>query len=138
MLNGIHPPRPDWYEEFYTSIMERSMKTYEAKVTKYKSQLFTNLRGTVETVLEIGIGTGPNLKYYANGSSVYVFGIDPNQKMEKYAHTAAAAAGLPPTNFTFKQVVAEALPVNDASVNVVVETLVLCSVKDVELGLKGI
>ncbi|XAR65209.1 hypothetical protein NMG60_11009239 [Bertholletia excelsa] len=138
MLNSVRPPRPDWYEELYASFMERGTKTYEAEVAKYKSQLFTNLRGTAETVLEVGIGTGPNLKYYANGSSVYVIGIDPNQKMEKYAQRAAASAGLPPTNFTFKQAVAEALPISDASVDVVVGTLVLCSVKDVELALKEV
>lgn len=52
-------------------------------------------------MLEIGIGTGPNLKYYANGTDIEVFGIDPNRKMEKYAKAAAVASGLPPTNFKF-------------------------------------
>lgn len=40
-------------------------------------------------------------------------------------------------NFDFVQV-GEALPLNDASVDAVVGTLVLCSVKDVDLALKGI
>ena len=50
-------------------------------------------------MLEIGIGTGPNLKYYAGEADVQVFGMDPNRKMEKYAQAAAEAAGLPLTNF---------------------------------------
>lgn len=52
-------------------------------------------------MVDMGIGTGPNLKYYANGSDVQVFGVDPNRKMEKYALEAAVNAGLPPMNFKF-------------------------------------
>lgn len=74
------------------------------KVAVYKSQLFDKLRGQAKEVLEIGIGTGPNLKYYASDASM-VFGIDPNKKMEKYARGAADAAGLSPENFKFVQAV---------------------------------
>ncbi|KAL9421207.1 hypothetical protein AB3S75_038720 [Citrus x aurantiifolia] len=137
MLNRLHPPRPDWYEEFYASVMNSSMKSYEAEVAGYKSQLFDNLRGKAKKVLEIGIGTGPNLKYYAADTDVQVLGVDPNRKMEKYAQTAAVAAGLPLTNFKFLQAVGEAIPVSDASVDAVVGTLVLCSVKDVDMTLQG-
>lgn len=52
-------------------------------------------------MLEIGIGTGPNLKYYANDADIEVLGVDPNMKMEKYAKAAAVASGLPPTNLKF-------------------------------------
>lgn len=114
------------------------MSTYEAEVAGYKSQIFANLRGEAKTILEIGIGTGPNLKYYATEKDVHVIGIDPNRKMEKYVKTAAVAAGLPPSSFNFIQGVAEALPLNDASVDAVVGTLVLCSVKDVDATLNEI
>ncbi|EOY01889.1 S-adenosyl-L-methionine-dependent methyltransferases superfamily protein isoform 2 [Theobroma cacao] len=137
LLNRIHPPRPDWYEEFYASVMDSYMKSYEAEVAGYKSQLFGELRGKAKTVLEIGVGTGPNLEYYADNSEVQVFGVDPNRKMEKYARAAAAAVGLPPKNFHFVEAVAEAVPLDDASVDAVVGTLVLCSVKDVNMALKG-
>ena len=56
-------------------------------------------------MLEIGIGTGPNLRYYAGNDGFQVFGVDPNKKMEKYAKAAAVAAGLPPANFEFIQAV---------------------------------
>lgn len=57
-------------------------------------------------MLEIGIGTGPNLAYYAdNNDQVQVFGVDPNKKMEKYAKAAAAAVGLPSKNFQFIEAV---------------------------------
>ncbi|KAL2510143.1 S-adenosyl-L-methionine-dependent methyltransferase superfamily protein [Forsythia ovata] len=138
VLNRIHPPRPDWYEEFYALALDKTMISYEAEIAGYKSQLFSNLRGKADKILEIGIGTGPNLKYYANEPGIRVFGIDPNSKMKKYAVAAAEAAGLPPSNFKFMQAVAEALPLNDASVDAVVGTLVLCSVKDVDLTLQEV
>ncbi|KAL6953537.1 hypothetical protein U1Q18_045796, partial [Sarracenia purpurea var. burkii] len=125
MVNSIHPPRPDWYEEFYAFLLDTGMQSYEAE-------------GKAETVLEIGIGTGPNLKYYAGDNDFHVFGIDPNRKMEKYARAAALNAGLPPENFKFTRAVAEALPVSDASIDAVVGTLVLCSVKDVNMTLKEV
>lgn len=33
MLNSIHPPRPDWYEELYASALDMGMKSYEAQVS---------------------------------------------------------------------------------------------------------
>ncbi|XP_035842863.1 methyltransferase-like protein 7B isoform X9 [Helianthus annuus] len=126
VLNRVHPPRPDWYEEFYAVAMDASMKSYEDEIAGYKSELFANLTtGKAAKILEIGIGTGPNLKYYSNlASGASVVGVDPNRKMEKYAQAAAQASGLPPTKFQFIHAfmqVAEALPVSDASMDAVVE-----------------
>ncbi|XP_023731317.1 uncharacterized protein LOC111879072 [Lactuca sativa] len=139
VLNRVHPPRPDWYEEFYATAMDTTMKSYETEIAGYKSQLFANLTGKPANILEIGIGTGPNLKYYASATSdANVIGVDPNKKMEKYAQAAAEASGLPQKNFKFIHAVAEALPVSDASMDAVVGTLVLCSVKDVNKTLQEI
>ncbi|XP_030956936.1 methyltransferase-like protein 7A [Quercus lobata] len=138
VLNKVHPPRSDWYEEFYASVLDKGMDSYEAEIADYKSQLFSNLKGKAQKVLEIGIGAGPNLKYYAGEADVQVFGMDPIRKMEKYAQAAAEAAGLPLTNFEFLQAVGEAIPLGDASVDAVVGTLVLCSVKDVDMTLKEV
>lgn len=77
------------------------------KIAGYKAELFAELKGKAQQVLEIGIGTGPNLRYYAADSGVRVFGVDPNIKMEKYARAAAVAAGLPLSNFEFVQAVCE-------------------------------
>ncbi|KAJ1423662.1 S-adenosyl-L-methionine-dependent methyltransferase [Sesbania bispinosa] len=137
-LNKFHPPKPDWYQEFYAWVLNSAMKPYEAEVAQYKSQVFSNLKGKALKILEIGIGTGPNLSYYSNDSDVQVVGIDPNPKMEKYARSSAASAGLPPSNFEFIHAVGEAIPLSDASVDAVVGTLVLCSVKDVDMTLKEI
>ncbi|KAI3876483.1 hypothetical protein MKX03_030300 [Papaver bracteatum] len=138
MLNRVHPPKPDWYEEFFALVMEKGMASYEDEVAGYKEKLFSSLRGKCKDVLELGIGTGPNLKYYAGDVGVHVYGVDPNKKMEKYAAAAALTAGLPSTNFYYTQAVGEALPANDASMDAVVGTLVLCSVKDVKATLKEV
>ncbi|KAK6139339.1 hypothetical protein DH2020_026920 [Rehmannia glutinosa] len=161
-LNRIRPSRPDWYEELFASAMDKLTESYEAEIAVYKSQLFANLKGKAGKILEIGIGTGPNLKYYADYPGIDVFGVDPNRKMEKYAQAASENAGLTPSNFRFMQgilecnleslelalfshilgfsclKVAEALPVNDASVDAVVGTLVLCSVNDVDQALQEV
>ncbi|KGN51935.1 methyltransferase-like protein 7A [Cucumis sativus] len=138
MLNRVHSPKPEWYEDFYASFLANSMKSYEEEIADYKSQMFANLSGKAQKVLEIGIGAGPNLKYYAGDEGVQVYGVDPNQKMEKYAREAAQNAGLPPENFVFKQAVGEAIPLPDASVDAVVGTLVLCSVTNVDMTLKEV
>ncbi|GFP81061.1 methyltransferase-like protein 7b, partial [Phtheirospermum japonicum] len=108
------------------------------KITGYKSRLFASLNEKADKILEIGVGTGPNLKYYADYPGVNVIGVDPNRKMEKYTQVAAENAGLKPTNFKFMQAVAEALTSKDASADDVVGTLVLCSVEDVDKALKEI
>jgi cyclopropane fatty-acyl-phospholipid synthase-like methyltransferase len=56
-----------------------------------------------KNILELGVGTGPNFKYYANETGINVIGVDPNKQMEDYARTAAVSAGLPSSNFTFRR-----------------------------------
>ena len=91
---------------FCSYCIEFKFEAIACKVARYKSQIFSNLKGKKGLrILEIGIGTGPNLSYYAIGSDVEVVGIDPNPKMEKYARSSASSVGLPPSNFEFIQAV---------------------------------
>ncbi|XP_031475394.1 uncharacterized protein LOC116247369 [Nymphaea colorata] len=138
ILNEVHPPKPQWYDELYAWAMENLMESYKMKISGYKEQLFKDLEGETRKVLELGIGTGPNIQYYATGPDVTVYGVDPNKQMEKYAKAAALRAGLPPSNFYFTQAVGEGLPAEDCSMDVVVGTLVLCSVKDVNATLEEV
>lgn len=32
MLERVHPARPEWYEKFYATAMDKFMKPYEAEV----------------------------------------------------------------------------------------------------------
>lgn len=34
MLNRVHPPKPDWYEDFFALVMEKGMTLYEEEVIK--------------------------------------------------------------------------------------------------------
>ncbi|CAL5019542.1 unnamed protein product [Urochloa decumbens] len=138
MLERVHPSRPDWYEEFYATAMDQGMKSYEAEIAGYKSKLFSQLLAAGKNILELGVGTGPNFKYYASGNGVNVIGVDPNKHMEDYARSAAVSAGLPSSSFTFKRGVAEALPAEDNSMDVVIGTLVLCSVNNIDMALREI
>lgn len=52
--------------------------------------------------MELGIGTGPNLVYYCGRPAITsVIGVDPNEKMARYAEANAIAAGLSPEKFKF-------------------------------------
>ncbi|XP_002985991.2 methyltransferase-like protein 7A isoform X1 [Selaginella moellendorffii] len=140
-LRAVHPKRPDWYEEFYAQSIKCGMVAYEAEAAKYKEKLFESLRqrSAATTVLELGVGTGPNLKYYArSGSGMSVIGIDPNEKMEKYARAAAADAGLSNSQFKFIHAVGEQIPLATSTVDSVISTLVLCSVKDLNSTLQEV
>ncbi|XP_074317555.1 uncharacterized protein LOC141653625 isoform X2 [Silene latifolia] len=83
--------------------MNNRMKGYESKIGRYKRDLFSRLKGQAHEILEIRIGTDPNLKYYASDDGVHVIGVDPNRKMEKYTRKEVGEVGL--ANFNFVHVV---------------------------------
>ncbi|KAG2321503.1 hypothetical protein Bca52824_014716 [Brassica carinata] len=137
VLNQLRPPKPDWYFELYGYFRSAGMERYEKEIAVYKRKLFANLVGKAETVLEIGIGAGPNIKYYNNIPNVSVLGVDPNPKMESHARKSAIEAGVKSENFKFIHAVAESMPLEDASVDAVVGSLVMCSVTDIPQTLEG-
>ncbi|KAL0701270.1 hypothetical protein Bca4012_057392 [Brassica carinata] len=119
-------------------LLNTTMQSYWDEIENFKNKLFDKLTAKDEKVLEIGIGTGPNMRYFAaRNVNVTLLGLDPNPKMKKYARKAAVRAGLNPKNFIFKKGVGEAIPLEDGSVDAVVATLVLCTVSDVTRTLNG-
>lgn len=128
------------------------MQEYEANIAPHKAALFAKLfqalgnNPNTSTVLEIGIGTAPNLQYYAGrvcaqcksckivnasfAQGVEVIGVDPNPEMQPYAEeTAELEFQQPGDSLRLLTGSAEQLPLPDASVDAAVCTLVLCSVK---------
>jgi SAM-dependent methyltransferase len=103
---------------------------YERLVADRKRHLFRDLRGTV---LEIGPGTGPNFRHYP--PDIRWIGIEPNRFMHPHLLRAAARAGLA---VDLREGTAERLDAEDNSVDVVVSTLVLCSVGDLSAVLDEI
>jgi ubiquinone/menaquinone biosynthesis C-methylase UbiE len=96
-----------------------------------KQALLGNLR---HKVLEIGPGAGASLAYYPN--KIHWIGVEPNPYMHPYLEREAQQQGL--SNIELRQGSAENLPVEDESIDTVVSTHVLCSVKDIDRSLQEI
>jgi SAM-dependent methyltransferase len=121
---------PNWYRRFFAWALARFNTKYEAAVADYKRRLLSDLSGTV---VEIGPGTGANLRYFPPG--VRWIGIEPNPFMDQYLVREARALG---RNIEIRRGTAEHLPVPDASADAIVSTLVLCSVRDLPGALSEI
>ena len=89
------------------------------------------LAGLVGDVLEIGAGTGANFAHYPVG--VHVVALEPDPHMLKRARARLNEIGR--TDIDVHPAPAETLPVADASFDVVVSTLVLCTVANVAASL---
>src|SRR5438874_927092 len=115
--------RPALYD-FFGERMEKHFAEYRRKA-------LAHARGRV---LEIGGGTGFNLRHYPDGVKELVV-TEPAPGMLERARRRAAEAALP---VSFVEAPAESLPFEDASFDTVVSTLVLCSVDDVDRALAEI
>lgn len=109
--------------------------SYNDKVHRLKRELFRNMArfadsfGTLR-LLEIGCGSGANFRFYPNGCTVTC--TDPNPGFERYLRRNMDA-NKHVTYEGFLVVSGEDLRgIQDESVDVVVCTLVLCSVKNVQ------
>ena len=83
-------------------------------------------------VLEIGFGTGLNLKFYNPATVRHVWGLDPSEDMFKMADAKSA-----PFDVEFLQASAEKIPLDDRSADSILVTYSLCSVPDVMASLKN-
>lgn len=143
---GLCKPKDGWYDKFFAGVMASGMDAYEEAVMPMKLKLLSGARkegGGPQSVLEIGIGAGPNLQYLTCSTLIpaeglTVTGVDPNPFMFDYARESAEAAGLPSDALELKLGVAEDIPVESGSFDTVICTLVLCSVPDVKASVKEI
>lgn len=106
----------------FASVMEYGTKEYEKRMESRKRALFSMITPG-STVLDIGIGVAPNLRYIPNNCTV--IGIEPNRYMWAYAKRHAQELNI---NLYLRDAYAEKLPVSDATVDFVVSTLTMCSV----------
>jgi SAM-dependent methyltransferase len=113
------------YDASFARTMETGMADYELHMAMVKRELFRDLAG--KDVLEIGMNTGPNLRYMRDARSV--IGIEPNAESFPYARANAERFGV--RNLVLKKGVGERLTgIPDASLDFVVSTLVMCTVAD--------
>lgn len=77
-------------------------------------------------VLEIGIGAGANLPFYPSRVRE-IIGLEPAQRLVAMARRAASRSSAP---VTFIEGVAEAIPLDEASVDTVLTTWTLCTIPE--------
>ena len=123
-------PAPTFPQRLQAWILTHACPVYEKSVAPYKRALLGDLSGAI---LEIGPGTGVNLAYYPQ--TVRWIGIEPNPILHAHLRAAIAQKNLP-ADLRFGR--AEFLDVPDASLDAVVSTLVLCTVRDVPATLREI
>ncbi|XP_041633617.1 methyltransferase-like protein 7A [Cheilinus undulatus] len=129
------------YKRVFPILLYRFSKSYNKKMHDKKTELFRSLSefkkaGKQLTLLEIGCGTGTNFKYYPPGCRVIC--ADPNPSFQSYLKLSMTEN----EQLTYERFMVasgeDMGSVEDESVDVVVCTLVLCSVKDIPQTLREI
>jgi len=109
-------------------VPEGLSKAERRGATEHRHRLLIGLSGTV---LEIGAGHGLNFTHYP-ASVTEVIAIEPEPTLRAAASEAGADAPVP---IRVLAGIAEELPLEDASVDAAVASLVLCSVPDQDRAL---
>lgn len=115
--NRVHHPI---FARFYQRFAAAAMAKGEAE---YRREM---LDGAAGRVIEIGAGHGLNFSFYPS-EVTEVVAVEPEAVLRRGAEKAATAA---PVKVTVVDGVADALPEADASFDIGVASLVLCSVPD--------
>lgn len=97
---------------------------------KARKKLFAKVRGNV---LEVGVGTGKNLRYYPPDCTVTAIDFSPNMLARAKKKLGEAKAPV-----TLLEMDAQAMTFPDNTFDTVVATCVFCSVPDAILGLQEI
>ncbi len=113
-------------ERVLPSILHLAMR--QKRLAGYRARLAAGAEGRV---LEIGIGSGLNLPFYGARVSE-VIGLDPSARLIAMAAGAAAES---PAPVELVEASAEAIPLDDRSVDTVVTSWTLCSIGDVHRAL---
>jgi ubiquinone/menaquinone biosynthesis C-methylase UbiE len=120
--NKSHKLKPGLRKRFFAWVLKKSDALNHKLYGPFKRKLFQGLKGLV---VEIGPGTGVNFNYFPLG--IQWIGIEPNQAFHETLHQQALKAGI-----DAKILTADALniPLPDHTADVLICTLVLCSIKD--------
>lgn len=111
-----------------------TISVFLAPLSSWRSRLVQDLTGDV---LEIGAGTGANFEHYQQARAVFAIEPDPTRAAEamEAGKTAELVSGIP---FSVEVAPAEALPYAAQQFDVVVSSLVFCSVTDPKQALAEI
>jgi ubiquinone/menaquinone biosynthesis C-methylase UbiE len=109
------------FARYYERLMAGSER---AGLAAMRGSLLTRASGRT---LEIGAGTGLNLRHYTDAVTELVL-AEPDPHMAARLRDRVAAEAFAPERITVVEAPAEDLPFDDASFDTVVSTLVLCTV----------
>jgi ubiquinone/menaquinone biosynthesis C-methylase UbiE len=84
-------------------------------------------------VLEIGIGSGLNLPFYAPDRIKHLWGLDPSREMWALAQKQLSGLDF---DIEFIEAPAEGIPLEDSAADTVVITYTLCTIPDVHSALQ--
>lgn len=94
----------------------------------------SSLLGAAEgRVLEVGMGSGLNLRYYNPDKVDFVWGLEPSEGMRKKARKNLARS---PVQVEWLGLPGEEIPLDNHSADTVVLTFTLCTIPDWEAALK--
>lgn len=119
-----------WYSERVLPCLIHSSMRQET-FAAYRQRLLCDAEGRV---LEIGVGSGLNFQFYAR-TTTQVIGVDPSPKLLSMAREACKAVTFP---VALLEGSANALPLENNSVDTVVTTWTLCSVPDARRALEEV
>ncbi len=100
-------------------------------ITRQREKVVPLAKGTV---LEIGVGTGLNLRHYDHGKVDKVIGLDPSEESWEIARRNNPDL---PFALEFIGLPGEEIPLEDASVDTVMVTYALCTIPDPVSALHG-
>jgi ubiquinone/menaquinone biosynthesis C-methylase UbiE len=112
----------------FARVLERTSERMEPELAPLRRELVAGLGGRV---VEVGAGNGISFGYYPESVDM-VIAVEPEPYLREKAAEKAAAA---PVAIEVRDGVADALPLEDASVDAAVVSQVLCTVPDVGAAL---
>jgi ubiquinone/menaquinone biosynthesis C-methylase UbiE len=111
------------FARFYDRLMAG---TERAGLGEMREELLASASGRV---LELGSGTGQNLQYYTDAVTELVM-TEPDPHMARQLRERVAGEHSAVGKVSVTEISAEGLPFDDSSFDVVVATLVLCTIPD--------
>ena len=101
----------------------------QRRLVPYRNRVVLNATGRV---LEVGIGSGLNLPFYGN-KVAEIIGLEPSPKLLGMAKKAAQKSQTP---LRLVEGTAEAIPIENQSVDAVVTTWTMCSIPEIQSALQ--
>lgn len=118
-----------WYEEYCLPYLINCACSMRA-IDKQREKVVPLAHGKV---LEIGMGSGLNLKHYDRAQVEHLWGLEPSEGMRKKAQSNIVNSGL---NVEWLDLPSESIPLADNAADTIVLTYTLCTIPDPVSALK--